>query len=159
MPKFSTNIIEDGIIYMILMGIATTVRTFLTQSLSISGCEALTDSSLHALSSIAKNLKYFDCSGCFRSICDQIMVMMMSRFLQINTIINIYFRFTGNALKDFTEGSLSLKPESISYCNEIQAKFGDVGDVDGEYKFEFVQIGEKGGGNLDKIQRNSSFSS
>jgi len=64
------------------------------QSLSISGCEALTDSSLHALSPIAKNLKYFDCSGCFR--------------------------FTGDALKDFTKGSLSLKPESISYCNEIQ---------------------------------------
>ena len=119
---------------MILMGIATTVRTFLTQSLSISGCEAMTDSSLHALSSIGKNLKYFDCSGCFRSICDQIMVMMMSRFLQVtNIIINICFRFTGKALKDFTEGSHSLKPESISYCNEIQAKFDDVGVVDGEY--------------------------
>ena len=115
------------------MEIATTVRTFLTQSLSISGCEALTDSSLHALSSIAKNLKYFDCSGCFRSVCNQIMVVMRSRFLQINKIINIYFRFTGKALKDFTEGSLSLKPESISYCNEIQAKFDDGGDVDGEY--------------------------
>ena len=62
-------------------------------------------------------------------------------------------------MKDFTEGSLSLKPESISYCNEIQAKFGDIGDVDGEYKFEFVQFGEMGGGNLDKIQRKSSFSS
>ena len=154
-PKSSKNVIEDGIIYMILMGIATTVRTFLTQSLSISGCEALTDSSLHALSSIAKNLKYFDCSGCFRSACDQIMVVMMSRHLQIDIITNIYLRFTGKALKDFTEGSLSLKPESISYCNEIQAKFDD----DGEYKFEFVQIGEKGGGNLDKIQRNRSFSS
>ena len=75
---------------MILMEIATTVRTFVTQSLSISGCEALTDTSLHALASIAKNLKYFDCSGCFRSVCNQIMVMMMSRFLQINIIINIF---------------------------------------------------------------------
>ena len=36
--------------------------------------------------------------------------------------------------QDFTEGSLSLKPESISYCNEIQAKFDNGGDVDGEYK-------------------------
>ena len=123
---------------MILMGIATTVRTFLTQSLSISGCEALTDSSLLAISSIAKNLKYFDCSGCFRSGCNQIMVMMMmSRFLRINIIINIYLRFTGNALKDFTEGSLSLKPESISYCNEIQAKFDDDGDVDGVVDGEY----------------------
>ena len=121
------------------MGIATTVRTFLTQSLSISGCEALTDSSLHALDSIAKNLKYFDCSGCFRSICDQIIVVMMSRLLIINIIIitNIYLRFTGNALKDFTEGSLSLKPESISYCNEIQAKFDDDGDVDGVVDGEY----------------------
>ena len=61
---------------------------------------------------------------------------MMSRLLIINIIIitNIYLRFTGNALKDFTEGSLSLKPESISYCNEIQVKFDDGGDVDGEYK-------------------------
>ena len=74
---------------MILMEIATTVRTFVTQSLSISGCEALTDTSLHALASIAKNLKYFDCSGCFRSVCNQIMVVVMSRFLQINIIINI----------------------------------------------------------------------
>ena len=37
-------------------------------------------------------------------------------------------------MKDFTEGSLSLKPESISYCNEIQAKFDDDGDLDDEYK-------------------------
>ena len=57
----------------------------------------------------------------------------MSRFLQMNIKINTYLRFTGKALKDFTEGSLSLKPESISYCNEIQAKFDDDGDVDGEY--------------------------
>ena len=61
-------------------------------------------------------------------------MVMMSRLLRINIIINIYFRLTGKALKDFTEGSLSLKPESISYCNEIQAKFDDDGDVDDEYK-------------------------
>ena len=58
----------------------------------------------------------------------------MSRFLEIDIITNICPRFTGKALKDFTEGSLSLKPESISYCNEIQAKFDDDGDLDDEYK-------------------------
>ena len=64
---------------------------------------------------------------------------MMSWLLIINIIIitNIYLRFTGNALKDFTEGSLSLKPESISYCNEIQAKFDDDGDVDGVVDGEY----------------------
>ena len=55
----------------------------------------------------------------------------------MNIKINTYLRFTGKALKDFTEGSLSLRPESISYCNEIQAKFDDDGDVDGVVDGEY----------------------
>ena len=42
---------------------------FTPQWLSLSGCEALTDSALLTLAPLAHNLKYFDCSGCFRSVC------------------------------------------------------------------------------------------
>lgn len=62
--------------------------------LSLSGCEALTDSALLSLAPLVKKIKYFDCSGCFR--------------------------FSGNALKVFTKSSKTLQPEFISYCNVIQ---------------------------------------
>ena len=47
----------------------------------MSGCEALTDSALLSLAPLVKKIKYFDCSGCFRSVMTMMTPLLLTMML------------------------------------------------------------------------------